>query len=72
MGMPTDRATFPTCHLGEVLWRRMRENRYRRSAAEMCSGSRRMGGRIGTLSAERVEQILAGLRFLQATYFGGS
>ena len=31
----------------------------------------RLGERIGTLSAERVEQVLAGLRFLQATYFGG-
>ena len=30
----------------------------------------RLGERIGTLSAERVEQILSGLRFLQATYFG--
>lgn len=30
-----------------------------------------LGERIGTLSHERVEQILAGMRFLQATYFGG-
>ncbi|HEY1189456.1 MAG TPA: type II toxin-antitoxin system PemK/MazF family toxin [Gemmata sp.] len=29
----------------------------------------RLGERLGTLSAERVEQVLAGLRFLQATYF---
>lgn len=29
-----------------------------------------LGERVGTLSAERVEQILAGLHFLQATYFG--
>ncbi|VTS01642.1 family transcriptional regulator : mRNA interferase OS=Stigmatella aurantiaca (strain DW4/3-1) GN=STIAU_1234 PE=3 SV=1: PemK [Gemmata massiliana] len=32
----------------------------------------RLGERIGTLSADRVEQILTGLRFLQETYFGGS
>ena len=30
-----------------------------------------LGERIGALTPERVEQILAGLRFLQATYFGG-
>ena len=30
----------------------------------------RLGERIGALSTERVDQILAGLRFLQATYFG--
>lgn len=30
----------------------------------------RLGERIGTLSSDRVEQVLAGLRFLQATYFG--
>jgi mRNA interferase MazF len=29
----------------------------------------RLGGRIGSLSAERVEQVLAGLRFLQASFF---
>lgn len=28
-----------------------------------------LGERIGSLSAERVEQVLAGLRFLQASYF---
>lgn len=31
----------------------------------------RLGERIGTLSPERVEQVLAGLRFLQAAYFAG-
>ncbi len=30
----------------------------------------RLGERIGTLSAARVEQILAGLRFQQASFFG--
>ena len=30
----------------------------------------RLGERIGTLSDERVEQILAGLRFQQASFFG--
>jgi mRNA interferase MazF len=30
----------------------------------------RLGGRIGSLSAERVGQILAGPRFLQAKYIG--
>jgi len=29
-----------------------------------------LGERIGSLSDQRVEQILAGLRFQQATYFG--
>lgn len=29
----------------------------------------RLGERIGSLSAERVEQILAGLRFQQASFF---
>jgi mRNA interferase MazF len=29
----------------------------------------RLGERIGSLSAERVEQILAGLRFLQVSFF---
>jgi mRNA interferase MazF len=29
-----------------------------------------LGARIGALSAERVEQVLAGLRFQQASYFG--
>ncbi len=29
----------------------------------------RLGERIGTLSHERVEQILAGMRFLQAAFF---
>ena len=29
----------------------------------------RLGERIGTLSAERVEQVLAGLRFQQASFF---
>ena len=29
----------------------------------------RLGARIGTLSAARVEQVLAGLRFLQRAYF---
>ena len=29
-----------------------------------------LGERIGALSDERVEQVLAALRFLQATYFG--
>jgi mRNA interferase MazF len=29
----------------------------------------RLGARIGTLNAARVEQILAGLRFLQRSYF---
>lgn len=29
----------------------------------------RLGGRIGSLSAARVEQILAGLRFQQASFF---
>ena len=29
----------------------------------------RLGDRIGTLSAERVEQILAGLRFQQVSFF---
>lgn len=29
----------------------------------------RLGARIGTLSAERIDQILDGLRFQQATYF---
>lgn len=28
-----------------------------------------LGERIGALSAERVEQVLAGLRFLQASFF---
>ena len=28
-----------------------------------------LGERIGSLSEERVEQVLAGLRFLQASYF---
>ncbi len=30
----------------------------------------RLGERIGTLSGERVEQILAGLKFLQTSFFG--
>ena len=30
----------------------------------------RLGERIGTLSDERVEQILSGLRFQQASFFG--
>ena len=30
----------------------------------------RLGQRVGALSAERVEQILAGLRFQQASFFG--
>ena len=30
----------------------------------------RLGERIGTLSDERVEQIVAGLRFQQASFFG--
>lgn len=30
----------------------------------------RLGERIGALSAERVEQVLAGLRFQQASFFG--
>lgn len=30
----------------------------------------RLGERIGALSANRVEQILAGLRFQQASFFG--
>lgn len=30
----------------------------------------RLGERIGALSADRVEQILAGLRFQQASFFG--
>jgi mRNA interferase MazF len=30
----------------------------------------RLGERIGTLSEERVEQILAGLRFQQRSFFG--
>jgi mRNA interferase MazF len=30
----------------------------------------RLGARIGSLSAERVDQILAGLRFQQASFFG--
>ena len=29
----------------------------------------RLGERIGTLSQERVEQVLAGMRFLQTAYF---
>jgi mRNA interferase MazF len=29
----------------------------------------RLGAYIGTLSSERVEQILAGLRFQQASFF---
>ena len=31
----------------------------------------RLGERIGSLSDSRVEQILAGLRFQQTSYFGG-
>lgn len=31
----------------------------------------RLGARIGTLSAERVAQILQGLRFQQSSFFGG-
>jgi mRNA interferase MazF len=31
----------------------------------------RLGTRIGRLSGERVDQVLAGLRFLQASYFRG-
>ena len=31
----------------------------------------RLGERIGSLSSERVEQILAGLRFQQASFFRG-
>lgn len=30
----------------------------------------RLGGRVGSLSAEQVEQVLAGLRSLQASFFG--
>lgn len=30
----------------------------------------RLGGRIGTLSEARVEQILTGLRFQQVPFFG--
>jgi mRNA interferase MazF len=30
----------------------------------------RLGERLGTLSAARVDQILAGLRFQQASFFG--
>ena len=30
----------------------------------------RVGGRIGALPSERAAQILAGLRFLQATFYG--
>lgn len=30
----------------------------------------RLGPKIGSLSAERVDQVVAGLRFLQRTYFG--
>ena len=30
----------------------------------------RLGEHIGTLSSERVEQVLAGLRFQQASFFG--
>lgn len=41
-------------------------------AAQISSVEKaRLGDRIGSLSAERVEQILDGLRFLQATYFRG-
>lgn len=39
-------------------------------AAQVSSVEKaRLGERIGALSAERVEQILAGLRFLQKAYF---
>lgn len=31
----------------------------------------RLGARIGRLSGERVDQVLAGLRFLQASHFRG-
>lgn len=38
--------------------------------AQIASVSKsRLGNRIGTLSPARVDQILDGLRFLQATYF---
>jgi len=38
--------------------------------AQIVSVSKtRLGPRIGSLSPERVDQILDGLRFLQATYF---
>ena len=41
-------------------------------AAQVSSVQKgRLGERIGSLSAERVEQVLDGLRFLQATYFRG-
>lgn len=31
----------------------------------------RLGERIGTLAPERVDQVIAGLRFLQASFFQG-
>ena len=34
-----------------------------------CVYKRRLGEHIGTLSSERVEQILAGMRFQQAAFF---
>jgi mRNA interferase MazF len=35
-----------------------------------CVYRHRLGAHIGTLSSERVEQILAGMRFQQAAFFG--
>ncbi|HYW30492.1 MAG TPA: type II toxin-antitoxin system PemK/MazF family toxin [Gemmatimonas sp.] len=36
-----------------------------------CLYTWRLGARIGTLSRDRVEQILAGMRFQQASFFRG-
>jgi mRNA interferase MazF len=35
-----------------------------------CLYKARLGSKVGTLASGRVEQILAGMRFLQASFFG--
>lgn len=66
-----NRASYP----GNVLLEDGEANLPRRSVIEVAKVSAvkktDLGELIGSLSAERVNQILAGLRFLQSSYYSG-
>jgi mRNA interferase MazF len=60
---------------GNVLLEAGEGNLSRQSVVEVAKvstvGKAQLGGYIGSLSEERIGQILAGMRFLEASFFGG-